>query len=450
MMNFKKKLMALSLASAMTLSVCTPAFAATVNNANVQVNGVQNTGKVEVIDGKSYIKVSDIKSVLGVDGTVSGDKLAFTDGKTVNIATIDGVQYAVIRDVAVAEDYMLGWDDTEKTVVIVDTNRFDKPSFTIMEKYMQYSLSKVPELSKTNGTFNGYVEVTDTTTPEPGSAVPATTESTIIKVPFSGTVTGVSSKTVANVDMSMKIDLTQVKKMAAKEGTDVTATVEQTILSALESSETKVIFDMESGLYYIKSSMFDALGVAPNTWISIDFNELMSMSGTGSSMNMKSIMDLATKGDFEGYINGVIKSMPVNSISSYDDVKLAYDTIANMMGDKAFTLEGGKYTSNYTVNEDGVELTYTMAFNADGDKINGCAIKLHMNSDGVMTMDMDVNSDKDMNSNMTISMSMADMMKLYMEFKASTTATTESPLTAPPAGETVTSIESLMGSAIAE
>ncbi|MPM82996.1 hypothetical protein SDC9_130059 [bioreactor metagenome] len=207
---------------------------------------------------------------------------------------------------------------------------------------------------------------------------------------------------------------------------------------------------MESGIYYIKSSIFDTIGVPANTWISLDFNELMGMSGTGSSFNMKSIMDLATKGDFEGYINSVIKAMPVDSVSSYDDVKTAYDMIANMLGDKAFTLENGKYKSNYTVNEDGVEMTYAMTFDADGDKINGCAIKMHMNSDGVMTMDMDVNSDKDLNSNVTITMSMADMMKLYMEFKASTTATTESPLTAPPAGETVTSIESLMGSAMAE
>lgn len=448
-MSFKKKFLALSLASAMTLSVCTPTFAATTNNADVQVNGVENTAKVAVIDGKSYIKVADIKTVLGVDGTISGDKLAFADGKTVDITTIDGVQYAVIRDIATAEDYMIGWDDTEKTVIIVDTDRIDMPTFTIMEKYMQYAIDAKSELSKTEGTFNGYVEVTEPAAiPEDATVDNTTADNTTINVPFSGTITGLSSNTAANVDMNMKVDLSQVKAMAAEQGTDLTATVEQTVLSALESSDTSVIFDMEKGIYYIKSSMFTALGLDANTWISIDLNELMSMSGT--NIDMSKIMELATKGDFEGYINYVIKSMPVNSVTSYDDIKTAYDTISNMLGDNAFTLENGKYKSNYTVNEDGTELTFAMTFDTDGEKINGGTVKLHMNSDGNMTMDMDVASDKDLNSTVTISMSVADMMKLYMDFKATVTATTESPLTAPPAGETVTSIQSLMGGLMAQ
>jgi len=460
-MNFKKKFMALSLASAMTLTVCTPTFAATTNFTNVQVNGVQYASKASVIDGKSYIKVADIKTILGADVTVSGDKLSFADGKTADVTTIDGVQYAVIRDIATAEDYMLGWDDTEKTVIIVDTERIDKSEFTIMKKYMQYALDAQPEISKTEGTFNGYVEITEPeitaeATPEAAASTAATTTAATttavsttgnetIKVPFSGTMTGVSSKTVANVDMNLKIDFSQVKELAAAEGTDA-ASAEQTILDALADSQTKVIFDSEKGVYYIKSSMFDALGVASNTWISIDLNELLSMSG--SNMNFSSIMELATKGDFEGYINGVIKSMPVNSVSSYNDIKTAYDTISELVGDKAFKLEDGKYKSNYTVNEDGTEVTIAMTFDTDGDKINGGTIKLHMNSDGV-TMDMDMASDKDLKTTMTINMSVADMMKLYMDYKATVAATTESPLTAPPAGETVTTIESLMGGLMA-
>lgn len=518
-MNFKKKFMALSLASAMTLSVCTPTFAATTNNADVQVNGIENEAKAAIIDGKSYINVADIKTVLGVDGTVSGEKLTFADGNTVDVTTIDGVKYAVIRDIATAEDYMLGWDDTEKTVIIVDTDRIDTATFTIMEKYMQYAMDAQPELSKTEGTFNGYVEVTEPTAMEeeaiPESTVPevvtaeaateeavtaeattaeaatteattteattaeaitaeattaeavttaattteavteeatttevVTTEAETIKVPFSGTVTGLSSDSVANIDMSMKIDLSQVKAMAAEEGTDLTETdVEQTVLSALESSDTKIIFDMDKGVYYIKSSLFSAFGFDANTWISVDLNEFMSMSG--ADINLSTIMELATKGDFKGYINSVIKSMPVDSVTSYDDIKDAYDTISAILGDDAFTLEDGKYKSNYTINEDGTEMTLALTFDTDGDKINGGTVKLHMCADEYMTMDMDMSTDKKLNSTVAFSMDIADMMKLYMDYKATVTATTESPLTAPPAGETVTSIDTLFGNLMA-
>ena len=421
----------------MSLSVCIPAFAADetpeYETAKIQVNGVMAKDPAVLADGATYVKAENIKSLFGVECSVKDGKATLTvDGKQVALdsAVVDE-NLISIRAVADALDLMLGWDDAEKTAIIIDVNNVAKENdvtFDLLKKYMDYSKS-MGDTFKTTGEFKGSVEVADETAP--------------LTIAYDGTVDSLASKKGEEATMKLNMDLSKVKTMLQSEEMDESEkAVMDTIFKAIESSETKYIYDMEKGIFYMNSSMFSAFGVDPAAWISLDLNAFMNMSGAGS-FDMNAILDLAETGDIEGYILEVLKSIPVDSVNSYKEIDESYKAVAAMLSDKAFKQDGDKYTSTYALNEDGTELTYVTTLGSEGDKVNSISIVMKMSADGVK-MDMTVSTDKDFNSSMSFTMDIADFMKLYMEFKSTYEASAKEPALTLPEGAVVISLNDMM------
>ena len=436
-MKFSKKLCAISLSAVMSLSVCIPAFAADetpeYETAKIQVNGVMAKDPAVLADGATYVKAENIKSLFGVECSVKDGNATLTvDGKQVALdsAVVDE-NLISIRAVADALDLMLGWDDAEKTAIVIDVNNVAKENdvtFDLLKKYMDYSKS-MGDTFKTTGEFKGSVEVADETAP--------------LTIAYDGTVDSLASKKGEEATMKLNMDLSKVKTMLQSEEMDESEkAVMDTIFKAIESSETKYIYDMEKGIFYMNSSMFSAFGVDPAAWISLDLNAFMNMSGAGS-FDMNAILDLAETGDIEGYILEVLKSIPVDSVNSYKEIDESYKAVAAMLGDKAFKQDGDKYTSTYALNEDGTELTYVTTLGSEGDKVNSISIVMKTSADGVK-MDMTVSTDKDFNSSMSFTMDIADFMKLYMEFKSTYEASAKEPALTLPEGAVVISLNDMM------
>lgn len=436
-MKFSKKLCAISLSAVMSLSVCIPAFAADetpeYETAKIQVNGVMAKDPAVLADGATYVKAENIKSLFGVECSVKDGNATLTvDGKQVALdsAVVDE-NLISIRAVADALDLILGWDDAEKTAIVIDVNNVAKENdvtFDLLKKYMDYSKS-MGDTFKTTGEFKGSVEVADETDP--------------LTIAYDGTVDSLASKKGEEATMKLNMDLSKVKTMLQSEEMDESEkAVMETIFKAIESSETKYIYDMEKGIFYMNSSMFSAFGVDPAAWISLDLNAFMNMSGVGS-FDMNAILDLAETGDIEGYILEVLKSIPVDSVNSYKEIDESYKAVAAMLGDKAFKQDGDKYTSTYALNEDGTELTYVTTLGSEGDKVNSISIVMKMSADGVK-MDMTVSTDKDFNSSMSFTMDIADFMKLYMEFKSTYEASAKEPALTLPEGAVVISLNDMM------
>ena len=436
-MKFSKKLCAISLSAVMSLSVCIPAFAADetpeYETAKIQVNGVMAKDPAVLADGATYVKAENIKSLFGVECSVKDGKATLTvDGKQVALdsAVVDE-NLISIRSVADTLDLMLCWDDAEKTAIVIDVNNVAKENdvtFDLLKKYMDYSKS-MGDTFKTTGEFKGSVEVADETAP--------------LTIAYDGTVDSLASKKGEEATMKLNMDLSKVKTMLQSEEMDESEkAVMDTIFKAIESSETKYIYDMEKGIFYMNSSMFSAFGVDPAAWISLDLNAFMNMSGAGS-FDMNAILDLAETGDIEGYILEVLKSIPVDSVNSYKEIDESYKAVAAMLSDKAFKQDGDKYTSTYALNEDGTELTYVTTLGSEGDKVNSISIVMKMSADGVK-MDMTVSTDKDFNSSMSFTMDIADFMKLYMEFKSTYEASAKEPALTLPEGAVVISLNDMM------
>lgn len=433
-MKLSKKLCAFSVAAVMSLSVCAPAFAAEADNTvDVQFNGQTTENAAVLVEGTTYVKAADVKTLFGADCTVTDGKAVLTvDGKTVNVdAEVADGELIPVRALTTALDCSLGWDDAEKTVVVVDVDKMVAESgqtFEIIGKYMDYALS-IGDNYKTTSEFSGNVEVVDTTA--------------TMSLPFSGTTTGITSAKGENMTMNLTLDFTQIKELLEAQGiSDAEKETFDSIVKALESSETKYIYDVENNIFYMNSTMFTALGLSADAWVSLDLSDLFNM-GMSEGYDMKSILDLAMSGDINGYITELLKATPVNSVNSYEAIAQSYDLVASMLGDKAFVLVDGQYKSSFAYNENGTELTYTMTMGTDGEKVNSCTVALKMAAEGV-TMDMNVSSDKDFNSTMTFNMNLLDMMKMNMDFKSASEATTEAPQLTVPEGATVISLNDLL------
>lgn len=435
-MKLSKKLCAFSVAAVMSLSVCAPAFAEEAvadNTVDVQFNGKTTEDAALLVDGTTYIKAADVKTLLGVDCTVTDGKAVLTvDGKAVNIdAQVVEEDLIPVRALTTALDCSLGWDDTAKTVIVVDVDKMVAESgqtFEIIGKYMDYALS-LGDSYKTTSEFSGNVEVID--------------ESETLALPFNGTTEGITSAKGEDMTMKLSLDFTQIREMLEAQGLeDADKEAMETILKALESSETKYIYDIENNIFYMNSSMFEAFGISADAWVSLDLASIFDMS-MSTGYDMSSIMELAMSGDINGYVTELLKATPVVSVNSYAEIAEAYDLVASMLGDKAFILADGQYKSSFAFNENGTELTYAMTMGTDGDKVNSCEITMKMAAEGV-TMDMNVATDKDFNSTMTFAFNLLDMMKMSMDYKAKSEVTTEAPQFTIPEGAPVISLNDIL------
>ena len=438
MMKLSKKICAFSVAAVMSLSVCAPAFAEEAENkVDVQFNGATTEDAAVLTEGTTYLKAADVKALFGVDCTVTDGKAVLTvDGQAVNVdAQVAEGDLIPVRAIATALGCSLGWDDAAKTVVVIDVDKMaadNGATFEIIGKYMDYALS-LGDNYKTTSEFSGNVEVVDDTA--------------TISLPFSGTTEGITSAKGEEMTMKLALDFKQITEMLEAQGiADSEKETLDAIIKALENSETKYIYDMEKNIFYMNSTLFTALGLSADTWVSLDLGVLFEMSGA-TGLDLTSILDLAMSGDIQAYIVELLKTTPIDSVNSYAEIAEAYDVVAKMLGDNAFILADGQYKSTYAVNEDGVEVTYAMTMGTDGEKINSCDITLKIAAEG-LSMNIDATSDKDFNSTMTFSMNMLDMMKMSMDFKSASAATTEEPVLTLPEGVTVISLDQLLMGAI--
>lgn len=417
-MNFKKKALAVTLASAMTLSVCVPTFAAE-GDTSIQVNGVKSETVASIVNGKACIKADKVNEVLGIDGILNNGK--YIVGNT--ILDVNTGDYLGIRDLAEAAGYMIGWDNENKTVVVVDVNKLGNESFDIIKKYVNKTIENTPTSYKTNGMFSGNVEVvTDNT----------------VKVPFSGTISGETNEKASNINVGLKLDMSDVYNAKDADGNPEVSDAEKTVLAAIEDSNTKVIYNTEAGKIYLKSTLFESFGLSKDAWLELDFNSLMDMTGS-NGMDMNMLVNLIKNGDFDGYVLETLKAMPVDSITSYNDIKTAYDMICKMLGDSSFKYNNGAYTSEFTTTEDGMNINYKFVLGDDASAL----IEMKVSQDGYMALELTAKNDSSLNSEMKLNFNAMDLTKLYMEYKASVTAADTNPLTAPAEGETVVSLESL-------
>ncbi len=151
------------------------------------------------------------------------------NGTTKNLETSmvisSGNTYIPVRFLGEAFDYPVGWDDSQKTALLIDTDKLltDAGSFSIMNRYMEYNnqFTKQPYVFK--GTFSFELDMPyDETVRE------------LMPIKGSGTFEGISEQDKQNMSMAMQLDTEALKKYISTEAPDEeTAEIANSVVSAL-------------------------------------------------------------------------------------------------------------------------------------------------------------------------------------------------------------------------
>ena len=297
-----KKIMTLALAIALLLTLSVTALAAETPAIGIQLDGqtitVDNASPI-MKDERTFLPFRGVFEALGAtvdydaaSKTITaqrGDitaKLVIgqanvavtTAGTTKNIEAEavayeeNGVTYVPVRVAAEVLGCNVGWDSTQQTVLIVDTEKLLQSyegKFSLMDKWLAASQKQPLANQAFTGTMKMTLNINDN-----GQIVPLVLDADI---------TGISSAEVANMDMDMALDLDALLDELTEEEKNDPAL--QEMLAQLKNIKLEYIVNLTDGKIYLRAPLFSQLflgSTTENAWLYMDINELFSSMGMGS------------------------------------------------------------------------------------------------------------------------------------------------------------------------
>lgn len=329
--------------------------------------------------------------------------------------------YIPVRYAAEAFGYSVGWDQDNKTVILVDVEAlFGDATFTLLDSLSDY-LNKQGDIENMALTGNLTLDMTDKI-------------ATSLTGPLSikGSLEGVVGK--KGVQLAGKVDGAAIALfMASTLGGPVDAEALQALPEV--SAELRVNLDAKT-LYASIPDILTGGMEAENVWYSLDLSafeaELLSL------IDMDQLAQLEDAGVREALVY-VMKNLPL------EDRDMSYATLAQlaqlyvgMFSDQAFTQNGDVYTAKSTL-EDLIDLEVTLT--KQGDDVTAMDVTMtavEEESGLKMTMTAHAASDK---VDIAMDLSVEDeTIKVVFRLDLECVPTDKVPETALPAGVQVTPI----------
>lgn len=460
MMKFNRSAIpALGTALALTASLSAPALAAGPSTGiAVQLDGKNvpfTDAAPEVSANRTFLPMRAVLEAMGatvdydaaqklITATRGGTKLEMVLGAKEATITESGKTrtmkmdvaayaknnrtYVPVRFTAEAFGCNVGWDQDDKTVIIVDTDKLlDGAEFTLMDNYAAYSAKKVGDKNQTvKGTLTG-----DMTVDKAASGADAD-----VKVSFGATFDAVSSQTAGQIKLSL--DLSGILDAA---GTDAdldadTAALLNAMKESLKNVDMELRMNMETGKFYLSCpALASLMGVEDDTWFEVDLESMMASSGVDMGGLME-VVSSSTGTDMKESLTGVLSSIALNDKdSAYEELSDMAALYTGMLSDSAFTKKGSDYVSTVSSTQDGLAVSYTTTLKTTGSDVTGMALDMTMKgeTDGEKVdtaLKMSVDSTK---MTMTMKFAMAGMT-MDIDLKADLGTTTTAPVTTLPAG----------------
>ena len=252
--------------------------------------------------------------------------------------------------------------------------------------------------------------------------------------PSTGSLTGVSSQTAAQVKMDL--DLSDLAGLAAGDPASMTAEELKALEDTLANLELEVRMDLDKGTYYMYLPF--AAGEGESGWYSMDLNGLFAQSG----LDMAQLMTVAQQNiTMSDVLRQSLSAIEItDSATGYAMLTQSADVFAKLYGDDAFTKSGNTYTATYTESADGADITCTTTLTAQGDDIVSMTMKMSATAEGMeMGMDMTASAAE---SNVAMTMDLGGLITLDLYvYLLDMSATTQLPESALPAGVTATPID---------
>ena len=457
----KKRALSFLLTAAMVLSLNTLVFAEETKTTSVRPDSeiaVQLDGEYiifpdsqpEFKDNLTYMPLRAFLEALGAEVSYSnatgivtaskGDlKVESRIGSTKAMITENGASRSVETTSApyissgrtmvparyASEIFGLGYDNLNKTVVIIDTAKITDSltdSFTLVDKYMTFANNVAGDNSSVDGTLN--LSITDKMSDEAST------------IKAAGTINGLVSKTKSDMSIAIDFDEASLKEALGEESEDITA-----IKAVLDNLKMNLAMDMKEGSYYYQyPSIAPLMGYSPETWFKLDMNQLFAESGI--PLSLESLLSLNESG-LKNVLGTVLAYQTPSSINDYGEMLKAMALVEDMLGDSAFKKVGDNYVSTYKTTLEGADIELSIKLLMDGASINGYDISAYV-KDGSSSVSVVSKLDSKLNATVSMNFTLENMFEMAFGMDVKYSPTTQSPLGAPAEGSKIVDLSSLL------
>ena len=335
--------------------------------------------------------------------------------------------------VADALNYNVGWDAKQGTVIIDDVDAIlaaNKETYTLMDKYMEYGRTFTEKNQQVKGSYGADVAMDMVT--EDGKASTRFKMDGTYQMIMAGS-TQMQFSTRMNMDAKVTAD-----------GQDAGAALGDMVPMTLNM---ELRGDLEKGTFYLQSpelaSMMGQPGMA-NAWFKLDmksmFDSMSAQTGMSYTELMQTVMTAQGK-SFSQLLPEMLKSATLTDASATTKDTLAL--LNALCADSAFKKSGSDYVSTLDMGGEG---KLTMTLYTSGGKVNGYAMTMTVEADGVKAaVNAEVKNSK-MTAKLAFGIAMDDLtMQMNMTMDGSYAATSSKPATEPPAGATIVDMVSPIG-----
>ena len=464
----KKRILSLTMALVMALSLSLPAMAAEGETAGiaVQLNGanIEFTDAAPISkDNRTFLPARAVFEAMGAElaydnatQTVTAKRddvtLTMVVGSTDATITVAGVTlpltmdvapfiqsdrtYVPVRFAANAFGCNVGWDQDDQTVILIDTAKvaaeaMAKHEYTWIEKYTAYTAKFNAGKWAMDGSFKGDV---------------ALNANSILNLDatMKGLVDGEKS---GQITMTMNMDMTGLMNLvAAMTGT----TVEEMGVTAADMKQSITMdtrVNLETGVIYMlpDDNYCEMLGIEKGTWLSMDMSTMFASIDTADMLTSTTTLSADLNDKDTAYQNAVAeldKYCAAISDEGFKKVTGGYSATIDMV-DGATT---GSVTLVVSTNAKDEVTGYKMTATANADMsemkdLLGADAVAQMAALGLNVDTLKLNMTTAMDSankstmELTIDLGNAASVKLSGDVKY--TASTKTVETEPPAGSTV-------------
>lgn len=466
MKRLKKALSMLCAAAMMVSALSMTAWAAPAN-ITLEVNGenvVLTDAAPQAKNGRTFIPVraafealgaeitwdQATKSVLAVKGE---DTVTMTIGSTTAQVTRDGKTeelqmdvapfaeggrtYVPVRFAAQAFSCAVGWDGTNRTVMIVDVVKLlEDYTFDNLDGWMQASLKQeVPNPAKTTGKMDLSLQMPDV-------------NGDVVTYPLSASFAAVSTDTKAQLqleaDFAQLMNLLGGADLTAKEKADLAKLCRANVDTRMDLNSGKVYFNLDCPLMSEMDETYDS-----TLWYLLDMVELSKIGGADFDYAAYIAEIRSMKDDFTGMralLVAMLSSMELSETTNYEALSLSAGMICTLLSDQAMVKQGSNYVADYGFNANGVYTSLKMTYTTRGDLLTGAKMELSMKDayDEISFL-FDVKDDGK-NTSMTLTLDAGEELKVNFSMTAQTVKSATQPAVEPPAGAQIVDLmDSLYG-----
>jgi hypothetical protein len=293
------------------------------------------------IEFSFVIGKTDITVVQNGSSTIKKmDVAPFLDPKT-------NRTYVPARFMAESMGNSVFWDQEAQTAVIIDQNTIfadaDK-DFSIISKLLTMDMDLQKSYEST-GTFQANFAVSEKATGSESMAFA-----------MNGDFSGITKQSSADMEMNMAFDADQLTAMmTAEEKVQM-----QPMLDMLRDIQMRIKMNGTSGALYMNSNIFSLMdpSIGQNTWLKMNVFDTYDEMG----MDIRPLMNYSgSRISFSELLEACVMSMNSGTVDSYQEMKLAYAFMKNLMGDQAFTAVVSGSDSIYTLKLDKMDILAAMA-----------------------------------------------------------------------------------------